>query len=192
MYQDVIIAGFGGQGVMLIGDLLANAAMESGYNVTYMPVYGVEMRGGTANCTVVVSDDEIGSPIIHSPMSLIAMNRPSVDKFQPRLRDGGVLIANASIVAEELLHSGRCRAYPVPLNALADELGNAKMANVVALGAWLQATGLLPLKEVADLLARTFAQKSEKLAELNRQALLKGAESLRRAAEKDPSLQAAG
>ena len=97
-YLDAIIAGFGGQGVMLIGNLLAYSGMQDGLNATYIPVYGPEMRGGTANCTVVLSDEDIGSPIIHRPTSLIIMNRPSLDKFQPRLKDGGVQVINVSLV----------------------------------------------------------------------------------------------
>ena len=98
VYQDAIIAGFGGQGVMLIGNLLACAGMDAGLNVTYIPVYGPEMRGGTANCTVVISDDVVGSPIIRSPLSLIVMNGPSLDKFQSCLQDGGVMILNSSLI----------------------------------------------------------------------------------------------
>ena len=98
LYQDVIIAGFGGQGVMLIGNLLAYAGMNSGLNVTYIPVYGPEMRGGTANCTVVISDEDIGSPIIQTPKSLILMNQPSADKFLPRMEKGGLAVLNTSLV----------------------------------------------------------------------------------------------
>ena len=191
MYQDVIIAGFGGQGVMLIGDILANAAMEADFNVTYMPVYGVEMRGGTANCTVVISDEEIGSPIIHTPMSLIVMNRPSLDKFQPRLKDGGLQIVNGSTVEEQLVETRRCRSYLVPVNDLANDLGNPKMANVVALGAWLQATGALSLEAAAGVLSQVFAKKSTTLAELNTRALRTGAESVLGMVESESDLQAA-
>jgi 2-oxoglutarate ferredoxin oxidoreductase subunit gamma len=121
MYEDVIIAGFGGQGVMLIGNLLAYAAMEQGLNVTYMPVYGVEMRGGTANCTVVISDEEIGSPIIFHPKSVIVMNQPSLEKFQPRLIPGGLLIVNSSIVDTSLVDKTKYKALLVPVNNIADE-----------------------------------------------------------------------
>jgi len=106
-YIDVIMAGFGGQGVLLIGNLLAYAGMNEKLNVPYIPVYGVEMRGGTANCTVVLSEDEIGSPIINTPKSLIVMNRPSLDKFQPKLADGGLQIVNSSLVDPELVEVGR-------------------------------------------------------------------------------------
>ncbi len=134
LYLDVIMAGFGGQGVMLIGNLLAYAGMEQGLNVTYIPVYGPEMRGGTANCTVVLSDDVIGSPIIPRPKSLIVMNRPSLDKFQPQLEDGGVLVINSSLVDPALAEADRVRLVTVPANEIADSLGNTRMANMVALG----------------------------------------------------------
>ncbi|HCU69551.1 MAG TPA: 2-oxoacid:ferredoxin oxidoreductase subunit gamma, partial [Desulfomicrobium sp.] len=124
IYQDAIIAGFGGQGVMLIGNLLAYAGMDAGLNVTYIPVYGPEMRGGTANCTVVVSDDVIGSPIIRSPVSLIIMNGPSLDKFQPRLQDGGTLILNSSLIDPAKTEKDRVKVFAVPVNEIADGLGN--------------------------------------------------------------------
>ena len=102
-YQDVIMAGFGGQGVMLIGNLLAQAGMEQGLEVSFIPVYGAEMRGGTANCTVVLDSHPIGSPLVREPLSTIVLNEPSLDKFQPRLRAGGVQIVNASLVSQGLL-----------------------------------------------------------------------------------------
>jgi 2-oxoglutarate ferredoxin oxidoreductase subunit gamma len=176
VYQDVIIAGFGGQGVLLIGNLLAYAAMNRGLQVTYMPVYGVEMRGGTANCTVVISDEEIGSPIIFHPRSLIAMNQPSLDKFQPRVRDDGVQIVNGSIVPAESLETSRLHSYLVPVNDLADELGNMKMANMVALGAWVRATGVIALDEVKRCLPQVFGEHSAKLIPANERALDAGAE----------------
>jgi 2-oxoglutarate ferredoxin oxidoreductase subunit gamma len=177
VYQDVIIAGFGGQGVLLIGNVLAQAAMEAGQNVTFMPVYGVEMRGGTANCTVVVSDEEIGSPVIHSPLSLIVMNQPSLSKFQPRLRSNGVLVLNASLVEKEQIPQDKEQiVLSIPANDLANELGSVKMANIVALGAWTQATGALPLQSVRDVVGSIFASKGQSVLQANDQALLRGAE----------------
>ncbi|MBU4191882.1 MAG: 2-oxoacid:acceptor oxidoreductase family protein, partial [Proteobacteria bacterium] len=126
-YIDAIIAGFGGQGVMLIGNLLAYAGMKDGLNVTYIPVYGPEMRGGTANCTVVLSEEDIGSPIIHRPKSLIAMNRPSLDKFQSRVADNGVHIINSSLIDMELADTKRLKCLAVPCNEIADQLGNTRM-----------------------------------------------------------------
>ena len=177
LYQDVIIAGFGGQGVMLIGNLLAYAGMEHGLNVTYIPVYGPEMRGGTANCTVVVSDDAIGSPIIRSPKSLIIMNRPSLDKFQPQLVDGGVLVLNSSLIDAGLADSARVKVVAVPCNEIADGLGNTRMANMVALGAYIQATGVLPLSVVEESLSHVIAKHYSHLIPKNAEALRAGAEA---------------
>ncbi len=175
MYQDVIMAGFGGQGVMLIGNLLAYAGMEHGLNVTYIPVYGPEMRGGTANCTVVVSDDAIGSPIIRSPKSLIIMNRPSLDKFQPQLVDGGVLVLNASLIDTGLADASRVKVVAVPANEIADGLGNTRMANMVALGAYVAATGVLPLSVVEESLSHVIAKHYSHLIPKNAEALRAGA-----------------
>ena len=177
LYQDVIIAGFGGQGVMLIGNLLAYAGMEHGLNVTYIPVYGPEMRGGTANCTVVVSDDAIGSPIIRSPKSLIIMNRPSLDKFQPQLVDGGVLVLNSSLIDAGLADSARVKVVAVPCNEIADGLGNTRMANMVALGAYVAATGVLPLSVVEESLSHVIAKHYSHLIPKNAEALRAGAEA---------------
>ncbi|ACV67391.1 2-oxoacid:acceptor oxidoreductase family protein [Desulfohalobium retbaense] len=180
LYKDVIIAGFGGQGVMLIGNLLAYAAMDAGLNVTYIPVYGPEMRGGTANCTVVISDEDIGSPIIHAPQSLIAMNRPSLEKFQPRVQDGGIQIVNDSLVEEQLAEKVRVRSYFVPANDLANEVGTAKMANMVALGAYIQATGVLPLERVKNSLEKVIAAHYAHLIPKNQAALQAGADHVQK------------
>ncbi len=174
MYQDVIIAGFGGQGVMLIGNLLAHGAMEEGLNVTYMPVYGVEMRGGTANCTVVISDEEIGSPIIFYPRSLIVMNQPSLEKFHPRLERDGVVIVNSSIVPNEVVNKERGRVYLVPANDIADDLGNFKMANMVALGAWVGATKSISLESLYNCLSEVLSHQDKEMLEKNKEALVKG------------------
>lgn len=175
-YLDAIIAGFGGQGVMLIGNLLAYSGMAQGLNVTYLPVYGPEMRGGTANCTVVISDDDIGSPIIHRPKSLIIMNRPSLDKFQPQLQDEGVQVINSSLVDEELAETGRIKNVFVPANDIADQLGNTRMANMVALGAFIQATGVLDLGVVKTSLQKVISAHYSHLIPKNEEALQAGAD----------------
>lgn len=177
-YQDVIIAGFGGQGVMLIGTLLAYAAMEHGQNVTYMPVYGPEMRGGTANCTVVVSSEDIGSPIIHRPRSLIAMNRPSLEKFQPRVHDQGVVVVNSSLVDMGLAEKDRLGVVGVAANEIADSLGNTRMANMVALGAYVGVTGVVPLAVVKASLKKVISPRYAKMIPANEQALQAGADSV--------------
>ncbi|MBD8896849.1 2-oxoacid:acceptor oxidoreductase family protein [Desulfovibrio desulfuricans] len=172
-YQDVIIAGFGGQGVMLIGNLLAQAGMEHGLEVSFIPVYGAEMRGGTANCTVVLDEHPIGSPLVREPMSTIILNEPSLSKFQPRLSADGVQIVNASLVAENLLDAAKRTVY-IPVNDMAHELGNVKMANMVALGAWLKATGALPLNVVQKALNRVVSAHYAKLISANAKALEQG------------------
>ena len=172
-YQDVIIAGFGGQGVMLIGNLLAQAGMEHGLEVSFIPVYGAEMRGGTANCTVVLDEHHIGSPLVREPLSTIILNEPSLAKFQPRLAAGGVQIVNASLVAQNLLDTAKRTVY-IPVNDMAHDLGNVKMANMVALGAWLKATGALPLNVVQDALNRVVSAHYAKLISANAKALEQG------------------
>jgi 2-oxoglutarate ferredoxin oxidoreductase subunit gamma len=172
-YQDVIIAGFGGQGVMLIGNLLAQAGMEQGLNVTFIPVYGAEMRGGTANCTVVIDTDPIGSPLVREPLSTIVLNEPSLEKFQPCLRKDGVQIVNASLIAGELVDK-TLRTVHIPVNDMAHKIGNVKLANMVALGAWLKATGALSLKATQDALHRVVSAHYAKLIPVNAAALEAG------------------
>jgi len=169
-YQDVIIAGFGGQGVMLIGNLLAQAAMESGLNVTFIPVYGAEMRGGTANCTVVMDVEPIGSPIVRNPLSIIVLNPPSLEKFQPRLNENGVQIVNSSLINAEMVDA-KCKSVCIPVNDIAHKLGSVKMANMVALGAWLKATESLSLSIVQEALNRVVSKHYAKLIPKNANAL---------------------
>ncbi len=177
-YIDAIIAGFGGQGVMLIGNLLAYSGMNDGLNVTYIPVYGPEMRGGTANCTVVLSEEEIGSPIIHRPKSLIIMNRPSLDKFQSRLEDGGVQILNSSLIDPKLAEKDRIKTYEVKCNEIADKIGNTRMANMVAIGAYIKATNILPLQVVIDSLENVISAHYRHLIPKNAEAIQAGADCI--------------
>ena len=172
-YRDVVMAGFGGQGVMLIGNLLAQAAMESGLHVTFVPAYGVEMRGGTANCTVVLDTEPIGSPVVQRPMSLIALNRPSLEKFQPRLAPGGVQIVNSSLIDSADVDK-KARSVCIPANETAVGLGNPKLLNMVALGAWTAATDALPLKAVQEALGRVISRHYAELISANAAALAAG------------------
>jgi Pyruvate:ferredoxin oxidoreductase and related 2-oxoacid:ferredoxin oxidoreductases, gamma subunit len=174
VYQDVIMAGFGGQGVMLIGNLLAYAGMDANLNVTFIPVYGPEMRGGTANCTVVVSSEEIGSPIIQRPKGIIALNQPSLEKFQPKVEDGGVAVVNSSLIDMSLADTQRLRIAGVAANAIAHELGNTRMVNMVALGAYVKATGVMPLDAVIGALEHVFPPRNHKLIPKNAEALRAG------------------
>ena len=163
--------------------------MREKLNVTYIPVYGVEMRGGTANCTVVLSEEEIGSPIINTPKSLIIMNRPSLDKFQPKLADGGIQLVNSSLVDPELVEKGgRIRTVLVPANELADQVGNARAVNTVMLGAYVAATGMVKLETVEACLA---AVMPAKIVPLNVTALRTGAEYAKKQLAQMPAAKSA-
>ena len=143
MQTEVVIAGFGGQGVLFAGQLLAYAGMDAGLEVTWIPSYGPEMRGGTANCTVVISDRPVGSPVIQTPRALLAMNLPSLDKFEPHVRPGGAIVVNTSLINRPVRRDD-VLAVGIPANELALELGNPRCANIIALGAFVGATDVLP------------------------------------------------
>ncbi len=180
MYSDVIMAGFGGQGILLIGDILAYAAMAEGKRVTYMPTYGVEMRGGTANCTVMISDDEIGSPTTGHPHAVIVMNGPSLEKFQPRVRSGGFLLVNTSLIDGEKATRDDIDILLLPTNDVAKDLGNAKMANMVALGGYIERAKPLALDRIVEVLPKVFPERLHKTIPLNIKAIETGAEMARR------------
>ncbi len=173
LYHDVIMAGFGGQGVLLIGNLLAYAGMHAGLNVTYLPVYGPEMRGGTANCTVVLSDQDIGTPIIQRPLSTIIMNQPSLEKFQPALKDNGLQVINSTLV-DPALASPRVRTVAIAANDIAEQLGNVKMANMVAFGAYLKASRVLPLEDAIASLPQVISSHYQHLIAKNTEAIQAG------------------
>lgn len=178
MYEDVIIAGFGGQGVMLMGQLLCYAGLLEEKNVLWMPAYGPETRGGFANCTVIFSDEEIGSPMVDSPHSLIIMNLPSLDKFEDRLKKNGLLIVNSSLVDREVKRKD-CSVVLIPATEMAANLGSVWAANMVALGAYVSATGVVEFESLFASLPKIFPGK-EYLLPLNRQAIEAGAERARR------------
>jgi len=172
MLIKTVIAGFGGQGVMSIGLNLAQAAMMEQKNVTYLPSYGAEVRGGTANCTVVISDEEIASPVASSPEFVVAMNQPSVVRFQNQIQSGGLFFVNSSLVESEILR-GDINVIKVPANSIADNLGSPKSANMVMLGAFTKKCGLVSLDSVIQALKSTLGKK-QKLLELNEKALKAG------------------
>jgi 2-oxoglutarate ferredoxin oxidoreductase subunit gamma len=172
MHTEIILAGFGGQGVLLIGKMLAYAAMKMGREVTWMPAYGPEMRGGTCNCTVVLSDRPIGSPISKSPHGLIALNLPSLDKFEDAVRPGGVIVVNTSLI-NRLPHRTDVTVVAVPANEVAIECGSPKAANMVTLGAYLGASSVVDLDQVKAIVTESFAAKP-KLIEINHAALSRG------------------
>lgn len=175
MYFDVFISGFGGQGILLAGQLLAEAAMEKGLNVTFFPSYGVEMRGGTARCTVIISDEEIGSPIVDSPRCVIAMNQPSLLRFQKVVTEGGLLIVNSSLARLEDVTRNGIQVHEVPMSDLAIELGNARLTNMVALGAYAKLSGALEPGELGAALKTVIPSRNQELIPLNEKAILEGA-----------------
>ncbi len=172
MQTEVIMAGFGGQGIMLIGKLLAYAGMEEGKEVSWLPSYGPEMRGGTANCTVVLSDRPIGSPVIDSPSSCIIMNRPSLDRFASKVRKNGLLIINSSLIDVPSPRTDLEVLY-VPCNQIAIQCGNGKAANMVALGAYAGKSGIVSLDTLNSLVHHQFGGNASLVA-LNIQTLQKG------------------
>ncbi len=179
MEQKVIMAGFGGQGIMAIGKLLAYAGMLENRNVTWMPSYGPEMRGGTANCAVVVSDEEVGSPLIsRDGTAAIVMNLPSMTKFEKELVPGGKLIINKSLIDAKPTRTD-IDAYYVNANELAMELGNAKVANMVMLGAYLELAKRIETESVLQAFVKVFGEEKSHLVPLNKEALLKGAEAVK-------------
>ena len=173
MTHEIICAGFGGQGVMLIGQLIAYAGMFEGKNVSWVPSYGPEMRGGTANCSVVVSDEPVGSPVISEPNGVIVMNQPSLEKFLPAVKSGGVLVYNSSLITMKETRDD-LQIIAAPANDLATELGNSKVANLVALGAFLQKTNVVTADGIGKALEKVLPPHRHKLIPLNLEALKKG------------------
>ncbi len=174
MQTEIVLAGFGGQGVLFAGQLLAYAAMDEGRHVTWIPSYGPEMRGGTCHCTVIISDEEIGSPLVRRPGAVVALNLPSRDKYAPVVAPGGVLVVNASLVPPGAPGAG-LRLVEVPANDMAEALGDARLANVVLLGALLAALPVLPLEAVERAFGAHLSERHKDLLDLNRQALRQGA-----------------
>lgn len=166
METSIIIAGFGGQGVLFAGQLLAYAGMDSGRHVTWIPSYGPEMRGGTANCTVIVSDERIGAPIVSSPDIALVLNQPSYEKYEPLLKPEGLLVVNCSLVTG---HSGRDEidAVYVPANSIAEEEGSSKMLNMALVGAMLARRPVLTLEEVERALRKHLPESKAHLLESN-------------------------
>lgn len=173
MYEDLVIAGFGGQGIIFAGKLVAHAGLREGKYVTCFPSYGAEMRGGTANCTVIISDSPIASPIISSPLNLIVMSQPSFLKFFPRVKEGGRVILNSSLVGEELKRDG-LKVIKIPANDIAEKLGASRVANMVALGAWAKESGAVRLDSLIQSLKEVLSRDKMGLLALNGQALREG------------------
>jgi 2-oxoglutarate ferredoxin oxidoreductase subunit gamma len=178
METSIVIAGFGGQGVLFAGQLLAYAAMDSGRHVTWIPSYGPEMRGGTAHCVVIISEEPIGAPVVAQPDIALVFNQPSYDKYEPLVKPGGLLVVNSSIVHAHSSRSDIDLIY-LPANAIAEEHGTVKMMNVVALGGMLAQRPTLSLEEVEQALADHFPAAKAHMIETNQLVLQKGFEAAR-------------
>jgi 2-oxoglutarate ferredoxin oxidoreductase subunit gamma len=175
MQTEIIISGFGGQGTLYAGQLLSYAAMDSGKHVTWIPSYGPEMRGGTANCTVVISDDEIGSPIAKNPRVVLAMNLPSMEKYESLIVPEGYFIVNSSMVNRDVKREDLHVAM-IPANEIAEELGNHKAANMVMLGSLISNSGILMIDDLKKALDNHTPERLKKFIAQNVAALERGAE----------------
>jgi len=175
MTDRTIISGFGGQGILFTGRLIVQTMMKEGCYVTYFPSYGAEVRGGTANCHVQVSDQQIYSPLVSDATSLLIFNQPSYDRFVPILEDGGLMILNTSLAAADE-RSQAHRVYEVPATALANELGNVRVANMVMMGAYNAVRQLVPTERLLANLRELLGARKQALVEINERAIHKGEE----------------
>lgn len=174
METSIIISGFGGQGTLFSGQVLAYAALDAGKQVSWIPSYGPEMRGGTAHCTVIISENDIGSPIVRSPTIAVALNLPSLDKYENRIQKGGLIVANASLINRKVERK-EIQAIHIPANNIAEEIGNMRLANMVAIGAMITARPLLPLDALKQALKDHLPERHKKLLPANFEALNRGA-----------------
>jgi len=177
MTERVIIAGFGGQGVMSMGQMLAYSGMTEDKEVSWLPSYGPEMRGGTANCQVIVSDEPIAAPIISTADTVIAMNLPSLDKFESTVKAGGNLFVNSSLI-ERKSERDDINVYYINANEIAVEIGNSKVAGMVIIGAYLKVTNVVKEQSVIESLKKVLGKKKLDLIPANQEAMDKGAEQI--------------
>ncbi|MFA5779489.1 MAG: 2-oxoacid:acceptor oxidoreductase family protein [Elusimicrobiota bacterium] len=168
MYEEIIIAGSGGQGIMFLGNLLCNVAVSQNKHTTFFPSYGAEIRGGTANCSVIISDDEIGSPVIAEPSILIIMNEQSYHRFLPKLKKGKLLFVNSSLV-----YSKSPEAIYVPATEIASQIGDVRAANMVMMGKFIKDTKIFPVAIVNDIIKNVLKNKKN-LLEINLSAFMRG------------------
>ncbi len=178
MQAEIIISGFGGQGVLFAGQLLAYTALDNDLHVTWFPSYGPEMRGGTAHCTVIISENDIGSPVVKNPRAVIVMNLPSLEKYEPLVKAGGCLVVNQSLVDREPERDD-IRVLMVPANEIAEEMGHNRLANMVLLGALLAVDDGLTTEQVAASLNIHIPEHRRNLLEANYLALERGAQIAR-------------
>ncbi|MBE7044114.1 MAG: 2-oxoacid:ferredoxin oxidoreductase subunit gamma [Ruminococcaceae bacterium] len=173
MTTNIIIAGFGGQGILFAGKILAYAALLTGKHLSWLPSYGPEMRGGTANCHVIVSDEPVASPIINNPDVLIGMNKPSFDKFENTVVENGYIIIDSTLIDREIARSD-VKAYAVPATKTATDAGKGNLANMVMLGALIKATGIFTLEEIRKGVEKTTPASKQHLVEVNMEMIQKG------------------
>ncbi|TAK36717.1 MAG: 2-oxoacid:ferredoxin oxidoreductase subunit gamma [Chloroflexota bacterium] len=173
METSVVIAGFGGQGILVAGQLLSYGAIIEGRNVTFWPAYGAETRGGTVHCTVTLSDEEIGSPIVPNPDAAIIMNRPSLDRYEPQLKSGGLLVYNSSMIDRQPQRQD-LHLLSVPATEQASEMGSLLVATLVAVGAYLAAAKVLNPASVKSALRKVIPEGRHHLLGMNEQALDRG------------------
>ncbi len=171
-YEEILCAGFGGQGIMFMGKLLAQAGLESGKHVTWMPSYGAEVRGGTAYSMVRVSADEIATPVVTHPDILVAMNKPSLIKYEPKLKPGGILLMNISLIDKSPVRKD-IRAVKIPMTEMAVKIGDGRCANMVAFGALIKSSKIVPLNAALKSLEEAFSGK-DTLIKINTAALWQG------------------
>jgi len=174
MTSEIICAGFGGQGVLLMGQIVAYAGMIEGKNVSWLPSYGPEMRGGTANCCVIVSDDPVGSPVVTEADAVIVMNKPSLDKYESALKPGGRLFINSSLIDKKATRSDVTVHY-VPANEIAAEVGNSHVANIVMLGAFIASSGIVSKESIIKAVEYVLGKKKAHLIPVNEKAFDEGA-----------------
>jgi 2-oxoglutarate ferredoxin oxidoreductase subunit gamma len=191
-YYNIIVAGFGGQGVMVIGNLLAYAAMLEGKHVTYLPVYGVEMRGGTANCTVVISSQQIGSPVVGRPKAAIVMNLPSLTKYESLILPNGLLFLNSSLIEPKETFRKDIEIFSIPVNEIAIDHGIPKLANMVALGAFNEKAKLVQMSSLFESLEKVLDERYHDLIPSNVEAIQLGAEFVRNGFTPTPTLPPRG
>lgn len=174
MTEQLIIAGFGGQGIMSMGQMLTYAGMTEGKHVSWLPSYGPEMRGGTANCNVILADEMVASPIVTEATTVIVMNRPSLDKYEHSVSKDGILLINSSLI-DKKSDRDDIKVYYIPANDIAHDLGNTKIANMVMLGAYLKLTHVVSNETVLDALKKVLGKAKANLVPINQEALEKGA-----------------
>lgn len=178
MTHQIIMAGFGGQGVMSMGKILAEAGLKEGKNVSWLPSYGPEMRGGTANCSVIISEEPVGAPTVTEATAAIVMNRPSLDKFEKDVIPGGNLFINSSLIDKKATRTD-INVYYVPANEIANDMGSGKIANMVMLGAYLKVTNAAKEDTIMEYISEVFSGKKASVVPMNKEALKRGADCIK-------------